>query len=121
MAMGGVRKEVWMLSATSTPKKSGSMPNMCNNGRKIGTKMMMISVHSSGQPRIKIISWASSRNCSGVSESPLIQCSISEWPSSSENTDEKIQEPTNSQQTMALVRAVRNSGTAISTSLDITP
>src|SRR5690554_207467 len=106
--MGGVRNDVWILSATSTPKNSGSMPNMCSNGRKIGTKMMMISVHSNGQPSRKIINWANSRNCNGVNDNPLIQCSIREWPSSSENTDENIQEPTNSQHTMALVRAVRN-------------
>src|SRR5690554_1835595 len=106
--MGGVRNEVWRLSATSTPKNSGSMPNMYNSGRKIGTKMMMISVHSSGQPSRKIINWASSRNCNGVSDSPLIQLSINECPSSSENTDEKIHEPTNNQHTMALVRAVKN-------------
>jgi len=41
------------LSATSNPKNSGSMWKCGNSGRKIGMKMIMISVHSSGQPRMK--------------------------------------------------------------------
>ena len=34
-------------------------------------KMMMISVHSSGQPSRKMITWARIRNCSGVSSRPV--------------------------------------------------
>ena len=59
MATGGDRNEVWMLSAISMPKKSGSMPKWSSSGRKIGTKITMISVHSSGQPSRKMMIWAS--------------------------------------------------------------
>ena len=34
-------------------------------------KMMMISVHSSGQPSRKMMAWARIRNCSGVSDEAL--------------------------------------------------
>ena len=34
-----------------------------SNGKKIGTKMMMISLHSRGQPNMKMISCVNSRNC----------------------------------------------------------
>jgi hypothetical protein len=50
-----VRNEVWRLSATRIPKKSGSILKGSSSGRKIGTKMMMISLHSSGQPSKKIM------------------------------------------------------------------
>ena len=75
---------------------------------KIGMKMMMISVHSSGQPRMKMISCARIMNCSGVMLSDSTHFSISSWPPSSANAAEKMPEPTNSQHTMALVLAVRN-------------
>ena len=58
MATGGDRNEVWMLSAIMMPKNSGSMPKSSSSGRKIGTKMTMISVHSSGQPSTKMMVWA---------------------------------------------------------------
>ena len=58
MAIGGVLNEVWMLSATRMPNKVGSMWKVFTSGRKIGTKMMMISVHSSGQPSRKMMNWA---------------------------------------------------------------
>ena len=58
MATGGDRNEVWMLSATSSPKNSGSMLKVFSSGRKIGMKMTMISVHSSGQPSMKMMIWA---------------------------------------------------------------
>ena len=47
-------------------------------------------------------------NCTGVMSSDSTHFSISSWPPSSANAAEKIPEPTNSQQTMALVLAVRN-------------
>ncbi len=46
------------------PKKSGSTWKCASSGRKMGTKMMMISLHSSGQPSRKMISWESSRKVS---------------------------------------------------------
>ena len=40
---------------------------MCDSiGKNIGTKITMISVHSSGHPRMKIMTWESSINCSGL-------------------------------------------------------
>ena len=44
IAIGGLRNAVCRLSATSTPKNTGSMPKSSSSSRKIGTKMMMISV-----------------------------------------------------------------------------
>ena len=46
-------------------------------GRKIGTKMMMISVHSSGQPSRKMIACDRIMNCTGVMLSDSTQCSSS--------------------------------------------
>ena len=54
--------EVCRLSATRIPKNTGSMPKTSSSGRKIGTKMMMISLHSNGQPSRKIMSCARIRN-----------------------------------------------------------
>ena len=71
-------------------------------------KMTMISVHSSGQPRMKMMNWLRSMNCSVVRPSESTQRSMISWPPSSANDAEKIDEPTNSQHTMALVLAVRN-------------
>ena len=62
MAIGGVRNDVWRFSATRIPKKSGSIPKGGSSGKKIGTKMMMISDHSSGQPSRKMMIWAMIRN-----------------------------------------------------------
>ena len=53
------------------PKNSGSMPKCGSSGRKIGTKMMMISDHSSGQPSRKMMSCARIRNCSGDRSRPV--------------------------------------------------
>ncbi len=41
------------------------MPKCGSIGRKIGTKMMMISVHSSGQPSRKMMTCDSSRKVTG--------------------------------------------------------
>ena len=38
------------------------MPNFGNSGIKIGMKITMISVHSSGQPNTKIMTCDSSKN-----------------------------------------------------------
>ena len=82
--------------------------NLANKGIKIGMKITMISVHSNGQPKMKMMNWLSSMNCSVVSPRDNTQVSISSWPPSSAKDAEKIDEPTNSQHTMALVLAVRN-------------
>ena len=55
------------------PKNSGSTPNTLSSGRKIGTKMMMISVHSSGQPSRKMMNCASSRNPTRERFMPVIE------------------------------------------------
>jgi hypothetical protein len=62
IAIGGVLNDVWMFRATRMPKKIGSTPNFSRSGRKIGTKMMTISVHSSGQPSRKMMTCARIRN-----------------------------------------------------------
>jgi hypothetical protein len=74
---------------------------------KMGMKMTMISVHSSGQPRTKMITWVSTRNSVLLRFIPSTHCSTSSWPPSRANAAEKMAEPTNSQHTMALVLAVR--------------
>jgi hypothetical protein len=106
--MGGVRNEVCRLSATSTPKNMGSTPKWGSSGRKIGTKMMMISLHSSGQPSRKMISWESSRKVSGVRFIASTNSLMSPSPPRYENTEENVHDPTKSQHTIAEVRAVRN-------------
>ena len=74
---------------------------------KMGMKMTMISVHSSGQPSRKITT------CDRIMNSILLrfmdstQRSISSCPPSSAKAAEKMAEPTNSQHTMADVFAVR--------------
>ena len=78
-----------------------------SSGMKIGMKITMISVHSSGQPSRKMMACARIMNCTGVRSSDSTQCSTTSWPPSSANAAEKIAEPTNSQQTIALVLAVR--------------
>src|SRR5712691_5360518 len=108
MATGGDRNDVWMLSATSNPKNSGSTLKVFNSGRKIGMKMTMISVHSSGQPSRKMMICARIMNCTGVMSSDSTQRSTTPCPPSSANAAEKIEEPTNNQHTIALVLAVRN-------------
>ena len=74
---------------------------------KLGQKMTMISVHSSGQPSRKISSCAISMKPIGDRFMPSTQRSISPWPPCSANTAEKSAEPTNSQHTIAVVLAVR--------------
>src|SRR4051812_37762594 len=74
---------------------------------KIGMKMTMISVHSSGQPRMKMMNCARIMNWIGVMLSDSTHFSTISWPPSNANAAEKIAEPTNSQHTIALVFAVR--------------
>ena len=107
MATGGDRKAVCRFIATSRPKKSGSTLKWPSSGRKIGMKMTMISVHSSGQPRMKMMNWASSMNWIGVMLSESTQVSMISWPPSSAKAAAKMLEPTKSQHTMAVVFAVR--------------
>ena len=90
-----------------TPKNKGSIPKSSSKGRKIGTKMMMISVHSSGQPSRKMIACASSMKPSEFRPRLSTNCSTYPCPPSSANVEEKMADPTNSQHTMAAVRAVR--------------
>ena len=46
--MGGVKKDVCKFNAINIAKKYGLTPNISNNGKNIGTKIIRISVHSSG-------------------------------------------------------------------------
>ena len=82
-------------------------------GRKIGTKMMMISVHSSGQPRMKMMACDRIMNCRGVRLSDSTHCSSSACPPRIAKTAEKSAEPTKSQHTMAVVFAVRNTASLV--------
>ena len=70
--------------------------------------MTMISVHSSGQPRMKMMIWLTIRNVSGERSRPTTKSLITASPPSAAKTAEKVKEPTNSQPTMAEVLAVRN-------------
>ena len=67
----------------------------------------MISVHSSGHPSTKISAWVSIRNCNGVRFMPISHFSISSCPPCKAKTAENSPEPTNNQQTIAVVLAVR--------------
>ena len=84
-----------------------------SSGRKIGTKMTMISVHSSGQPRTKMIACDRIMNCIGVMLSESTHCSTNAWPPRMAKTPENNAEPTNSQHTMAVVLAVRNTASLV--------
>ena len=55
MAIGGVKKDVCKFNAINIAKKYGFTPKNSTSGKKIGTKIISISVHSSGQPKRKII------------------------------------------------------------------
>ena len=95
MATGGVLKAVCVLSATRMPKKMGSTLKGSSSGRKIGTKMMMISVHSSGQPSRKMMNWARTRNCHDDRFIERKKFSITDCPPRSANTAEKVHDPIN--------------------------
>ena len=68
---------------------------------KIGMKMTMISVHSSGQPRMKMMNCARIMNWIGVRSIDSTHLLMTSCPPSSANAAEKIDEPTNSQHTIA--------------------
>src|SRR5215475_2320326 len=89
------------------PNRIGSTLKWLSRGMKIGQKMTMISVHSSGQPSRKMMSCASTWKPSGERFMDSTQRSISDWPPCSAKTAEKSAEPTNSQHTIAVVLAVR--------------
>src|SRR2546425_12212306 len=90
------------------PKRIGSTLKWLSKGMKIGQKITMISVHSSGQPSRKMISCATNWKPSGDRLRLSTQRSISPWPPCSANTAENSAEPTKSQHTIAVVFAVRN-------------
>ena len=77
MATGGDRKLVCRFSAIRMPKNSGSTPKSSSSGRKIGTKITMISVHSSGQPRMKI------RACARIMKVKVLSGRLLKKPSTS--------------------------------------
>src|SRR3989449_9879915 len=56
-----------------------------SSGRKIGMKRMMISVHSSGQPRMKMRTCARIMNCPGVMLSDSTHFSMTSCPPRSAN------------------------------------
>src|SRR3712207_7638337 len=68
------------------------MPKSSRSGRKIGTKMMMISVHSSGQPSRKMSAWVRIRNIVGDRLSERKNCSTTACPPRRANTDENRSE-----------------------------
>src|SRR4030095_15646184 len=105
MATGGVLKAVCVLSATRMPKKIGSTWKSSSSGRKIGTKMMMISVHSSGQPSRKMMAWVSSRKPVVDRLSERKNVSTTCCPPSTAKTAEKVHEPMNREQTTPHARA----------------
>src|SRR5512140_2084463 len=84
------------------------MLNLASSGMKIGMKITMISVHSSGQPSRKMMICAMIMNCTGVRPIESTQRSTISWPPSSAKAAEKIDDPTKSQHTIAEVLAVRN-------------
>ena len=64
-----------------------------SSGRKIGTKMTMISVHSSGQPSTKMIACDRIMNCNGVRLNDSTHCSTSCCPPRIANTPENKRRP----------------------------
>src|SRR4051812_14293683 len=84
------------------------MLNLASSGMKIGMKITMISVHSSGHPSRKMITCARIMNWMGVRPSDSTQRSMISWPPSRAKAAEKIDDPTKSQHTIAEVLAVRN-------------
>ena len=56
------------------------MQKSSSSGRKIGRKMTMISVHSSGQPSTKMIACVMSRNMIGDRLRPMMKSSTTFCP-----------------------------------------
>src|SRR3989441_665531 len=92
MATGGERNAAWRFTATIVPNRIGSIWKWVSSGMKIGQKMTMISVHSSGQPSRKMISCARIWKPSGERFIDSTQRSMSDWPPCSANTAEKSAE-----------------------------
>ena len=53
--MGGVKNEVCKFKAINIAKKYGFTPKNSTNGKKIGTNIINISVHSRGHPNKNMI------------------------------------------------------------------
>jgi hypothetical protein len=70
MAMGGVKKDICKFNPTRIAKKYGSIPYNFNKGKKIGTKIINISVHSKGNPSKKIIICVKIKNSHGSKPRP---------------------------------------------------
>src|SRR6202000_1542944 len=90
MATGGDRNAACKFTNTSVPHRIGSMLKYLSSGRKIGTKMTMISVHSSGKHRTKMIACDKIMNCTGVRLNDSTHWSRSDWQPSIPNTPEQI-------------------------------
>ena len=108
MATGGDKKAACRFTKTKVPQRMGSIPKCVSIGKKIGTKITMISVHSSGQPRTKIKACDSSINCSGERFILSTQVSMICCPPKIAKTAENKAEPTNNQQTIEVVLVVKN-------------
>ncbi len=119
MATGGDKNAACRFTNTSTPHSMGSIWKCCSRGRKIGTKITMISVHSSGQPSTKMIACDSSMNWMGVRFMLRTHCSTRLWPPRMAKTAENRAEPTNSQQTMDVVFAVRNTASLMRSNVSV--
>src|ERR1700732_2794270 len=113
MATGGERNAACKFTNTNVPQRIGAMLKCLSSGRKMGTKITMISVHSSGQPSMKMIACDRIMNCTGVMFRDKTQCSTKLCPPRIAKTPENSAEPTNSQQTMAVVFAVRNTASFV--------
>src|SRR4030095_1501894 len=108
MATGGDRNAACRFTATSVANSTGSTLKCASSGMNMGTKMTMISVHSRGHPRRKIMACETIKNWIGVRLSERTQFSIHCWPPCNANTAENSAEPTKSQHPLAVVFAVRN-------------
>ena len=76
-------------------------------------KMIVISVHSSGQPRTKMMSCTTQKKTSGERWRPRIVSPMICAPPRRANTAAKMLEPTSSQPTIAAVRTVRKTDSRI--------
>ena len=105
--MGGVRNEVCKFKAINIAKKYGLTPKNSTNGKKIGTNMINISVHSKGHPNKNIINWVITKNCQGCKFKDLKKCSKTSCPPKYENTEANVHDPINNHIIIAVVLAVR--------------
>ena len=108
MATGGDRNEVWMLSAMSRPKNSGSMPEVLEERQEDRHEddddlRPLERPAENEDDDLADDQERESATGRGLTTKSLITSS----PPSAAKTAEKVKEPTNSQPTMAEVRAVR--------------